>query len=135
MLGSHYPTKLLIIDDGPDVRKLLRIIQGGTDLVCTATPDTVLASKIAVCDPPHLILMDTALQTGIRFLLLDWLCANMHTKDIPIIVATAKTTPGFDAWVHAKNSVKVLQKPCAKDVLLDLLQQVLEKQVRISGAS
>ena len=64
MLGSHYPTKLLLIVDGPDVPQFLRIIEGSSDLACTATADTVQASKLALRDQPHIILMDTALPTG-----------------------------------------------------------------------
>ena len=56
MLGSHYPTKLLLIDDGPDVPQFLRIIEGSSDLACTATADTVQASKLALRDQPHIIL-------------------------------------------------------------------------------
>jgi Response regulator containing CheY-like receiver, AAA-type ATPase, and DNA-binding domains len=118
---------LLVIDDSPDFQVLIKTYLLGSSLSCLCAADSIQATGIALRQKVHVILLDIGLPGGDGLMLLDRLRANTRTRAIPIIVATAQSTPGLEAKARAKGAVAFLQKPIDKQILLETLQQVLQE--------
>ncbi len=73
-----------------------------------------------------MILLDISLPGGGELLLLDRLRSNVYTNPIPVIIATAHTTPGLEAKARGKGAVAFLNKPFEKQALLDTLHALPE---------
>ncbi len=119
--------RLLIIDDSPDYQILIKAFLQGTRFCCLSASDAFQAMGIALRERPRVILLDLGLPGGNGLLVLDRLRANAHTKTTPIIVATSQTKPGLEAKVLACGAAAYLQKPIAKEKLLETLERVLQE--------
>lgn len=83
-------TKILVVDDEPDVRDILRKkLQERGYLVSTAA-DGVEGMQIATQELPDLILLDVMMPNKDGFSMLKELKANEQTQKITVVMATAK---------------------------------------------
>jgi len=83
--------KVAIVDDEPDVRKLIRRIlqsQGNYALVEAANGKD--AVDLIIQERPNLILLDLMMPDMDGFSVMDILQSRSETREIPIIVITAK---------------------------------------------
>lgn len=119
--------RLLVIDDSLDFQLLVKTFLQGTNFLCISAPDGLQAMGTALREKPRIILLDIGLPGGDGLLLLERLRANTHTQATPIIVATGRTSLGLETKVLAKGATAFLKKPFDKEILLETLQQVLQK--------
>jgi DNA-binding response OmpR family regulator len=83
-------TKILIVDDEPDVREILqKKLQERGYLVSTAA-DGVEGMQTALQELPDLILLDVMMPNKDGFSMLKELKANEQTQKITVVMATAK---------------------------------------------
>ena len=117
--------KVLIVDDEPNVRRLLRSILSNTFDVVEAE-DGRQAIEIAVTQQPDVILMDMMMPR------MDGLTAcyaiknNPATKSIPVIMVTAI---GFELNIKLSQQMGAtgyVTKPFSTQDLLDKITQVLQ---------
>ena len=83
--------KILIVDDQPDVKKLLGIIlrAEGRLLLCADSGEEGI--EIALAEKPDLILLDVMMPGGMDgYQVAKILKGNPQTRDCPIIAMTAK---------------------------------------------
>jgi signal transduction histidine kinase/DNA-binding response OmpR family regulator/putative methionine-R-sulfoxide reductase with GAF domain len=84
--GGH----VLVVDDNPDDRKLLRrILENGSFHVVEAEGGEVAIEHIHD-DPPSLIVLDLMMPDVDGFAVLEHLKGNQVTRQIPVVVVTAK---------------------------------------------
>jgi DNA-binding response OmpR family regulator len=119
--------RLLVIDDSLDFQLLVKTFLQGTNFLCISAPDGLQAMGTALREKPRIILLDIGLPGGDGLLLLERLRTNAHTQATPIIVATGRTSLGLETKVLAKGATAFLKKPFDKQILLETLQQVLQK--------
>lgn len=121
--------KILIVDDNPDIVELIasRLEVNNYDVLTAASGEEALTS--AQKDQPDLILLDVAMpgidgfETGRR------LKADDATKNIPIIMVTAKGEQ--TDLLKAVNEVKAvgyIVKPFRPDKLLEKVEEALAKK-------
>lgn len=90
MTDDRFP-KILIVDDFPDARRLLRrILQSQGNYIIFEAASGQEALRLANAERPDLILLDLMMPEIDGFAVLDGLKANPVTSPIPVIVVTAK---------------------------------------------
>lgn len=81
---------VLVVDDNPDDRKLLRRILEDAGYKVQEAPGGAEAISLIHTDPPNLIILDLMMPDVDGFAVLENLKMNQLTRDIPVVVVTAK---------------------------------------------
>jgi PAS domain S-box-containing protein len=87
--GAPAPARLLVADDNADMRRYLRTILGARWTVETA-PDGASALESALRAPPDLVLTDVMMPGLDGFELLRRLRASALTREIPVVILSAR---------------------------------------------
>jgi threonine synthase len=117
--------RILIVDDNPDARRLLRRImqaRGNYTLFEAANGRECLA--LAAAERPDLILLDLMMPEMDGFAVLDALKRGETLREIPVIVVTAKELTLQERQRLAGQAQSLLQKGSFTD--LDLLDELVE---------
>ena len=119
------PTRILIVDDEPDILLMMRVnLEGeGFETVLAADGETALA-RIAA-DHPALVLLDVMMPV------LDGWGVLESLRSLPdppaVIVVSAKAAPGDLARAYELGAADYVTKPFSIDALLETIRQVLER--------
>jgi threonine synthase len=120
--------RIAIVDDEPDVRRLIRrILQSQGNYTLFEADDGKSAISLIKKERPNLIILDLMMPDIDGFSVMDALQAHPETKDIPIIVVTAKElTP--DEKNRLKGHIqKLMQKgDFMSDDLLDEVRTLIK---------
>jgi threonine synthase len=83
--------RIAIVDDAPDVRRLIRrILQSQGNYLLFEAEDGKSAIELIQKEHPNLVILDLMMPDIDGFSVMDALQSRQDTKDIPIIVVTAK---------------------------------------------
>jgi CheY-like chemotaxis protein len=125
---SDVPARILIVDDGPDSQRLLRIQLEAAGVSVVSAMSGQMAIDLATKQAFDLILMDMLMPV-----------MNGHTAtaelrrrgiSIPIIAFTGYETPATNAECIASGCTTYLSKSADEDTLLAVVSQYLGKQLR-----
>lgn len=135
-LARRGPVSLLVVDDDPTSRYLLRRLMDDTPYVLheatTAAEAIVAARELA----PQVILLDFLLGDGTAFDVIDELKANPATRGIPIIIQTAKTLDSVERERLARDASAILSKQSlSRELAIARVREALEKSGRGGGVS
>jgi len=87
---DKYP-RIAIVDDAPDVRRLIRrILQSQGNYILFEAQNGREAIDLITKEHPNLVILDLMMPDIDGFSVMDALQNHKDTKDIPIIVVTAK---------------------------------------------
>ncbi|MBE0696881.1 MAG: pyridoxal-phosphate dependent enzyme, partial [Anaerolineaceae bacterium] len=90
-LASDRFPRIAIVDDNPDVRRLIRrILQSQGDYILFEATNGREAVELAHKEHPNLMILDLMMPEIDGFGVLQMLQADPYTADIPVIVVTAK---------------------------------------------
>ena len=81
---------VLVVDDNADDRKLLRRILEDAGYKVQEAPGGAEAISAIHTDPPNLVVLDLMMPDVDGFAVLENLKTNQLTRDIPVVVVTAK---------------------------------------------
>ena len=120
-------TKILIVDDEPDIRGLVGrwLTTAGHDVVSVSNGQQ--AHQAALAHEPDAILLDIVMPGMGGMAVLDQLKNDSKTVGIPIIILTSHDTPRVKYRSVAKGAAAVLAKPTTKGVLQSTLRGLLDK--------
>lgn len=130
MAGS----KILVCDDEPHIVHVVstKLRNAGFEIVTAADGEEAFE---AACDaPPDLVITDyqMPLLSGLE------LCAKLRTeprtRDIPIIMLTARGFSMSQTDLENTNIQKVLPKPFSPRELLSVVRTILEEVPAVSGS-
>ncbi len=127
--------KILIVDDDPDITKVLQtILESEQYTVITAADRTEGMEKIRI-NKPDLVILDVMMATSQDgFEMSRELKENPECKDIPILMLTAvkdkfgidfKSSAGDPVWLPVDE---FLDKPAVPRVLLTKVKKLLSKK-------
>jgi threonine synthase len=115
------------VDDNPDVRRLVRrILQSQGDYKISEATNGREAIELAHTERPNLIILDLMMPEMDGFSVLERLQADPNTKDIPVIVVTAKELTSAEKDRLNGHIQKLMQKgDFMSDELADEIRALL----------
>jgi len=103
--------RILVVDDDPNIRAALKFRLERSALSVTIARDGVEALSMVQIDPPHLMLLDLMLPEIDGFEVLRRLKADQSTRDISVIVLTAKANRACRDRSYALGADAFVSKP------------------------
>lgn len=128
MTSSSRRQRILIVDDDAPLRQLYRTALTFDGFEVQEVGDGLDALRQLDSAPPDLVILDLVLPTLSGLAVREELAAQVHTRDIPIVVITGSTLP-----VDTLDVPCVLRKPVAPDALVAVVRRCLAAGAR--GAS
>ncbi len=118
---------VLIVDDEFAIRDMLRMALEIAEFKCLEAEDIQSAYQVIVDERPDIVLLDWMLPGGSGIELLRRLKRNDSTKDIPVIMLTAKTTEDNVIQGLDVGADDYLTKPFAPRELIARIRALLRR--------
>jgi signal transduction histidine kinase/CheY-like chemotaxis protein len=109
-LAAPTGAKVLVVDDDPGARYLIRRCLGGTPYTVLEAVDGPAGIRLARQERPHVILLDFLLEDMTAFDVLDQLKSDPRTRLIPVIIVTSHALPPEDLQRLARQAEAILSK-------------------------
>lgn len=124
-------TRILVIDDDPDLRGIAVEILRAPDREILVASDGALAFMIAKFKKPHLVVTDVVMPGAYGTSLVRMLQEERSTARIPVLIVSATSKPEMFKELLANPLIRFLAKPFSvaafkKDVT-ELLSQSVDK--------
>ena len=118
---------LLVVDDDPQVVDLVRQLLEGESYAVAAAMDGQEALEALAKQRPDVILLDLLMPRLDGFGVLEYLRQESHTRDLPVIVLTAKTLTTEEEALLRQRVLTVIQKGgLERDALIRELRSALQ---------
>lgn len=127
--GGTHPTgpitrkKILIIDDHPDVRRVLTITLRHLGYETCEASDACAGIRMSLAETPNLILMDLSLPDSSGLETAKKIKTNFKTSQIPIVACSGWKSDEIIAQAEDAGIIEFLAKPISPE----LLARVIEK--------
>ena len=127
--------RILVVEDEPDILALcgVTLARDGHEVLEATTAESGL--KVALRDKPDLIVLDIMLPGRDGFSLLEELVSMPTTRDIPIVLLTAKTSADARARGWQSGASGYITKPFTPAMLNETVRTVanmsLEERIRV----
>ena len=120
-------SKILIIEDEPDLTKVLRKRLLGQGFEVIAAADGYQGVEFAHKEKPDLIILDLMLPAGDGLSVLKNIKMSARTRYIPVVVLTGMKDEEYKQKVTDEGVEAYLEKPYEPDVLITTIKNVLKK--------
>jgi DNA-binding response OmpR family regulator len=120
-------SKILIVDDDPDLRQALRLRLRANHYDTVSASDGYSAIAQAYKEHPNLIILDLGLPAGNGFVVLDRLQKDDKLSSIPVIVLTARDAQNTERMVLHSGASAFFQKPADNAELLSVIRATLSQ--------
>ena len=124
--------RVLYIDDEPEMVELVRLILGRKGYQVSGANGGREGLAAMRQDPPHLVLLDLMMPEMDGWEVYQQMKANDATRDIPVIVITAKAQ-SIDKvlGLHIAKVEGYISKPFASQELMENVDRVIAEHERI----
>lgn len=109
-LAAPQGAKVLVVDDDPAARYLIRRCLSGTPYSVVEAEDGHAGVRLARHERPHVILLDFLLEELTAFDVLDELKADPRTRGIPVIIVTSHALPPEQRARLSQHAEAILSK-------------------------
>jgi len=120
-------SKILIVDDDPDLRQALRLRLRANNYDTVNAVDGYSAIAVAYKEHPDIIILDLGLPAGDGFVVLDRLQKDDKLSTIPVIVLTARDPQSSERRALMAGAAAFFQKPADSAELLEVIRATLPK--------
>lgn len=120
-------SKILIVDDDPDLRQALKLRLRANHYETVHAVDGYSAIAQAYKEHPNLIILDLGLPAGDGFVVLDRLQRDDKLSNIPVIVLTARDPQSSEQRSLQAGAAAFFQKPADNAELLGVIRATLPK--------
>jgi len=120
-------TKIMIVDDDPDLRQALRLRLRANHYDTVNAGDGYTAIATAYKERPDLIILDLGLPAGDGFVVLDRLQKDDKLSAIPVIVLTARDPQSSEQRALQAGAAAFFQKPADNAELLEVIRATLPR--------
>jgi DNA-binding response OmpR family regulator len=118
-------SKILIVDDDPDLRQALRLRLRANHYDTVNAVDGYSAIAQAYRERPDLIILDLGLPAGDGFVVLERLQKDDKLSSIPVVVLTARDPQGSEGRALQAGAYAFFQKPVDNAELMDVIRASL----------
>jgi DNA-binding response OmpR family regulator len=118
--------RILVVDDDPCMRELLKLHLRSAGYEVAVAEDAVVAGRMILKSPPDLLVMDVGMPYMNGFEFVATLVADQTVPCVPVIFLTAAPHGEIRA---AELGAGFLQKPCIADDLLTAVERRLALNV------
>ena len=118
-------SKIMIVDDDPDLRQALRLRLRANHFDTVHAVDGYSAIAMAYKEHPNLIILDLGLPAGDGFVVLDRLQRDDKLSTIPVIVLTARDAQSSEQRALQSGAAAFFQKPVDNAELLEVIRATL----------
>ena len=126
-------SKIMIVDDDPDLRQALRLRLRANHYETVNAVDGYSAIAMAYKEHPDLIILDLGLPAGDGFVVLDRLQKDDKLSTIPVIVLTARDPQSSEFRALQSGASAFFQKPADNAELLDVIRASLMQAAKGTG--
>ena len=125
----HRPRCVLVVDDDPNIEDMLRQCLPESDFSLDSARDGMAGLQAVEANRPDVLLLDLIMPQLDGFGVIERLRANPHTRDLPIIVLSAKDLTDDEA-ARLRESVAVVMKKQGFEVsrLVQEIDNLLQQQ-------
>jgi two-component system KDP operon response regulator KdpE len=127
---SSPPLKVLIVDDEPPIRKLLRMGLGTQGYHIIDAPNAKAALDL-MADEPDLVILDLGLPDGQGLELLRQI--RQRREDVPIVVLSSRGDEVAKVEALDLGADDYVTKPFGMDELLARIRAALRHQLQVQG--
>jgi DNA-binding response OmpR family regulator len=120
-------SKIMIVDDDPDLRQALRLRLRANDYDTVNAGDGYSAIALAYKEHPDMIILDLGLPAGDGFVVLERLQKDDRLSTIPVIVLTARDPRSSERRALQAGATAFFQKPADNAELLEVIRATLPK--------
>jgi len=117
------PRSVLVVDDDPMIRAVVRTVLEADDLVVTEAADgaTALAAIAEASTRPAVVVLDVMMPItdGIE------VCRQIDTSVVPVLMLTAKDDPATERACLEAGATAFLGKPFSAIELLDAVEALV----------
>ncbi len=117
--------KILIIEDEPDMARLLFVALKNAGYDSVVAPDGLLGTKLAHKEKPDLIVLDLMLPAGGGFGVLENVKSSIETSTIPVIVYSAFKDDERIKKAKEKGADAYLDKTCEPSELINTIRTLI----------
>jgi DNA-binding response OmpR family regulator len=118
-------SKIMIVDDDPDLRQALRLRLRANQYDTVNAVDGYSAIAQAYKEKPDLIILDLGLPAGDGFVVLERLQKDDKLSTIPVIVLTARDPQSSERRALQAGAAAFFQKPVDNGDLMDVIRASL----------
>jgi signal transduction histidine kinase/CheY-like chemotaxis protein len=124
--------KVLVVDDDPAARYLIRHMLAGSPYHVLEASTAEEAQRLAREERPQVVFLDFVLREATAFDVLDALKSDPRTRDIPVIVQTARDLgPEERDRLRAADAVDVLSRQAlSRELAIHRIREALVKVAR-----
>ena len=119
------PQRVLVVDDCADIRELWKMWLTIWGFAVEEARNGSEAVRMAVANPPDLVLMDLWMPVMEGVTATAQLKADPRTLDVPVLALSAQTLAPDPAEAAAAGARAFIAKPCDPDMLLSCIRDAL----------
>lgn len=117
---------ILVVDDEPDVRRMLQVVLGKRGHMVTSADSGMEALVQAQGDQPDLILLDIMMDGMDGWEVLKLLKLDEQTREIPVVILSARVEPRDKIRGLQEGAVDYLVKPFSVREVLERIEVILQ---------
>jgi CheY-like chemotaxis protein len=124
-LQGSMPWRLLVVEGDAHERELLTAYLGMAGYVVQGAETGTLALKLAVAQPPDLVLLNLHLADMDGFEVCRLLCQEPTTQDVPVVIFTESEELTLHRHAYAAGVQACVPKPVRRPALVATIEAVL----------
>ena len=118
---------ILVVDDEPDVVRMLQVVLGRRGHVVLAAPSGIEALVKAQGEKPDLVLLDVMMEGMDGWEVLKLLKLEESTRDIPVVMLSARVEPRDKIRGLQEGAVDYVTKPFSVKELAETIATVMSR--------
>jgi|GEM_PF-5133 type IV pilus assembly protein PilB len=121
------PLKVLVVDDDKTTRRVLSVALAEAKIMPITAANAVEATRMIVREKPDLIITDYSMPDANGVALIRTLKSRIETRDIPIIMLTARDEVDLEVQALQLGADDYLTKPVQRTKLLARVQRLIKR--------
>src|SRR5262249_52966533 len=124
--GGPMPGRILVADDSPNIREILKISLEGDGYTVSLAEDGDQALSLVTQEKPDLVIIDVMMPRANGFQVCRRIKTDHATLNIPVIMLTAKSAQQDVFWGKDCGADEYITKPFSTKELVKTIERLLQ---------